>query len=93
MKQQYNRLSHSIWLCTYHIVFCPKYRFNISSGKTEALVRNELYVLCRQKGVRIEEINIQPDHVHMIYAMCVGPRPTDTHGFSRGYLSQTSWVS
>ena len=27
MKSQYKRLSHSVWLCKYHIVFCPKYRY------------------------------------------------------------------
>ena len=67
MKSQYKRLSHSVWLCTYHIVFCPKYRYKILEGKAEVFVRNCLYRLCGQKDqVTIEEINIQPDHIHLI---------------------------
>ena len=70
MKQQYKRLAHSIWLCTYHIVFCPKYRYKILEGKAEVIVRNHLYKLCGQKDqMTIEEINIQADHVHMILSI------------------------
>ena len=67
MSQVYQKLSHSVWLCTYHIVFCPKYRYEILCGKAEVLVRNELYKLCGRKDqVQIKEINIQPDHIHLV---------------------------
>ena len=70
MKSHYKRLSHSVWLCTYHIVFCPKYRYKVLEGKAEVLVCNNFYKLCSQKDqVTIEEINIQPDHVHLILAI------------------------
>ena len=70
MSQVYQRLSHSVWLCKYHIVFCPKYRYKILEGKAEVLVRNELYKLANQKDqIQIEEINIQPDHVHIIISL------------------------
>lgn len=70
MKKVYKRLSHTIWLCTYHTVFCPKYRYKVLAGKAEVLVRNELYKLCGQKDqIQIEEINIQSDHVHMIISV------------------------
>jgi len=39
-------------------------------GKSEVLVRNELYKLCGQKDqVHIEEINIQPDHIHLVISV------------------------
>ena len=67
---KYKRLSHSVWLCTYHIVFCPKYRYKILEGRSEVVVRNLLYRLCGQKDqVSIEEINIQPDHIHLILSI------------------------
>ena len=67
MQRNYKRLSHSIWLCTYHIVFCPKYRYEVLAGQAEVLVRNELYRLCGQKDqIEIVEVNIQSDHVHLI---------------------------
>lgn len=70
MKEQYRMLSHSLWLCKYHIVFCPKYRYEVLKGKSEVVVRNELYKLCGQMDqIEIEEINIQPDHVHLIISV------------------------
>ncbi|PIU68704.1 MAG: IS200/IS605 family transposase [Nitrospirae bacterium CG_4_10_14_3_um_filter_44_29] len=70
MQKNYQQLSHTVWLCVYHIVFCPKYRYKVLEGKSEVLVRNELYKLCGQKDqVHIEEINIQPDHIHLVISV------------------------
>jgi putative transposase len=85
MKSEYKRLSHSVWLCKYHIIFCPKYRFDILKGKTEVQVRNHLYQLASQKdGVTIEEINIQPDHVHMILSIPPKYAISQIMGFLKG---------
>lgn len=82
---KYKRLSHSLWLCTYHIVFCPKYRFNILEGKVEVILRNELYRLSSQKDmIQIEEINIQSDHVHMIISLPPKYAVSDIMGFLKG---------
>lgn len=88
MAQQYKRLSHSVWLCTYHIVFCPKYRYKVLEGRAETLVRNELYRLCAQKDqVQIEEINIQIDHVHMILSIPPKYAVSDIMGFLKGKVA------
>ena len=85
MKSQYKRLSHTVWLCTYHIVFCPKYRYKVLEGKAEILVRNHFYKLCGQKDqVTIEEINIQPDHVHLILSIPPKYSVSDTMGWLKG---------
>ncbi len=82
---QYKKLSHSVWLCTYHIVFCPKYRYKVLDGKAEVAVRNELYRLCGQKDqVFVEEINIQPDHVHMILSIPPKYAISEIMGFLKG---------
>jgi putative transposase len=88
MKQQYKKLSHTVWLCTYHIVFCPKYRYRILEGKAEVLVRNYLYRLCVQKDqTTIEEINIQPDHIHMVISIPPKYSISDTMGYLKGKTS------
>jgi putative transposase len=82
---RYKRLSHSVWLCTYHIVFCPKYRYGILEGKAEVFVRNEFYKLCGQKDqVTIEELNLQTDHVHMILSIPPKYAVSDIVGFLKG---------
>lgn len=85
MTSQYKRLSHTVWYCQYHIVFCPKYRYQILKGKVEVLVRNYLYQLCAQKDqVRIEEINIQPYHIHIIISVPPKYSISDMMGFLKG---------
>ena len=85
MKKQYKRLSHSIWLCTYHIIFCPKYRYEVLKGKAEVCVRNEIYRLCGCKdAVEIEEINVQDDHVHMIISIPPKYSVSEIMGFLKG---------
>ena len=88
MKNQYKRLSHSVWLCTYHIVFCPKYRYRVLEGKGEVFVRNQLYRLCGQKDqVTIEEINVQPDHVHLIISIPPKYSISEMMGYLKGKVA------
>ena len=88
MKSQYKRLSHSVWLCTYHIVFCPKYRYKILEGKAEVFVRNAVYRLCGQKDkVAVEEINIQPDHVHLVISIPPKYAVSEIMGFLKGKIA------
>ena len=64
---RFKRLSHTIYECKYHIVFCPKYRYRIFKDGVEEYTQQEIYRLCGQKdGVEILELNVQPDHVHLI---------------------------
>ena len=85
MTTQYKRLSHTVWMCKYHIIFCPKYRYKILQGKAEVFVRNNLYKLCGQKDqLTIEEINIQPDHVHLIISIAPKYSVSEIVGFLKG---------
>ena len=85
MTSPYKRLSHSVWLCKYHIVFCPKYRYGILEGKAEVFVRNELYKLCGQKDqVTIEEINLQSDHVHIMLSIPPKYAVSEIMGYLKG---------
>ena len=67
MPRQFKRLSHSIYECKYHIVFCPKYRYRVLTGEIGDYVRREILHLYRQKdGVEVMEANVQADHVHLV---------------------------
>lgn len=85
---KYNRLSHSIWLCTYHIVFCPKFRYKILKGKKEVFVRNQLYRLCSKKDqVAVKEVNIQEDHIHLILSIPPKYSVSEIMGYLKGKLA------
>lgn len=67
--EDYQSLSHTRWQCKYHVIFIPKYR----RKKLFGVVRRELgevfHRLAEQKGCRIEEGHIMPDHVHMLISI------------------------
>ena len=67
----FKRLAHAIWDCKYHIVWCPKYRFQILKGEVGRSMREIIRQLCRQKGVEIIEGNVQVDHIHLVLSMQV----------------------
>ena len=67
MSKRFRRLSHSIYECKYHLVFCPKYRRPILKDEIREYVRGEIGNLLRQKeGIEIMEMNVQSDHIHLV---------------------------
>lgn len=70
MSSEFKKLSHSIYQCKYHIVFCPKYRYRVLAGEIGEYTKREIYRLCEQKeGVEVLEANVQADHVHLILSI------------------------
>jgi len=85
MKRRFKKLSHTIWYCKYHIVFCPKYRYRVLTDKVSDYSRQQFYSLCKQKDlVEIEELNIQADHVHMVISIPPKYSVSGIMGFLKG---------
>ena len=82
------KLSHTIYECKYHIVFCPKYRFKILKDEIAEYCKQQLYFLCKQKDlVEILELNIQEDHVHLVIEIPPKYSVSSIMGFLKGKLS------
>ena len=69
MANQHNSLSHTKWMCKYHIVFSPKYRRKIIYNHLRAHIRKDIKDLCKWKGVEIIEGHMMPDHVHLLLSI------------------------
>lgn len=52
--------------CDYHIVFTPKYRFQILEGMVKSLIEYDIQLISNCKGVQIQEMNIQKDHIYLV---------------------------
>ena len=63
---RFRKLSHAIWHCQYHFVWVPKYRYRILSGLVAQEVETCLRGFSERLGAEIVELNIQPDHVHLL---------------------------
>ena len=63
---RFQKLSHVIWHCQYHIVWVPKYRYKVLKGKIGEEVRKTIIVQPERLGCEIVELNVQVNHVHLL---------------------------
>ena len=63
---RFEKLSHVIWHCQYHLVWVPKYRHRILHDDVKSEVESCIRLFCEQKAVQIIELNIQADRVHLL---------------------------
>ncbi|MEE8059653.1 MAG: IS200/IS605 family transposase [Pseudomonadales bacterium] len=63
---RFNKLTHVLWHCQYHIVWVPKYRHRILKGPVAEEVHNCVHVYSSRLGCEVVELNVQVDHVHLL---------------------------
>ena len=88
MTRRFKRLSHSIYECKYHIVFCPKYRMRILKGEVAEYTSQQIYQLCGRKDqVEVLELNVQADHVHLVVSIPPKYAVSNFVGYLKGKLA------
>ena len=63
---RYRKLTHVVYRCDYHIVFVPKYRFRVLTGAVAELVEHDIRALSEWREVKVLELSVQADHVHLV---------------------------
>ena len=81
---QFKQLSHAVWQCKYHVVWCPKYRFRILRCKIGESVRDIIRQLCEWRCIEILEGNVQIDHIHLILSIPPKNSVSEAIGFLKG---------
>ena len=88
MTHRFKKLSHSIYECKYHIVFCPKYRYRVFKDEIGEYVKQQIYRLCQQKGqIEVLELNVQADHVHLIVSIPPKYAVSNFMGYLKGKVA------
>ena len=61
------RQSHCVFRCLYHLVWIPKYRYKVLVKGVDKYLEIKLREVIKfHPEITIEELSIQPDHVHMV---------------------------
>ena len=55
--------------CHYHVVWCPKYRRKVLIGPIETRLKQIIYEVCAEHQAEIEELQVLPDHVHLLLSV------------------------
>ncbi len=62
-------MAHVVYQCSYHIIWCPKYRFRIMKGGVGKYIEETIRSLCEWKSIDILELNVREDHVHAVVSI------------------------
>ena len=84
MANKTNSLSHTKWMCKYHIVFTPKYRRKIIYAQYRESLIDIFKRLCKFKGVEIIEGHMMIDHVHLLLSIPPRIAVSDFMGYLKG---------
>lgn len=66
MSLKYWTGSHTKYRLLFHLVFIPKFRRDVLSTPIATRLKNLFYEACKDNNWWIDELEILPDHVHML---------------------------
>ena len=58
-------VSHGFGQVSFHVVFCPKYRYKILTDEVKSSCERILREIARKYGFVIHELQVMSDHVHL----------------------------
>ena len=63
---RFDKLSHVLWHCQYHIIWVPKYRYRVLTGTVGREVFDCIQIYSNRLSCQVIELNVQADHVHLL---------------------------
>ena len=66
METKYKSNNNIVYSCKYHVVWCPKYRRKVLVRDVERRLKELIIQICAARQIEIIEMEIMPDHVHML---------------------------
>jgi putative transposase len=68
MKAQvaYKSTKNIVFSCHYRAIWCPKYRRKVLVDGVDSRLRDILHQVAGEVDAEIEELEVMPDHVHML---------------------------
>jgi len=77
-----------VYNCGYHLIWCPKYRRKVLDGDVEERLRELLQEKAANLEMKIHEMQIMPDHVHLFVKAPPTLPPHYIVGQLKGYTSR-----
>ena len=84
---EYLRDEHRVHLIIYQLVWTPKRRKPVLTGKVASRCKEIIENKCEEKGWEILELAIQPDHIHLFVRVWPSDAPADVIKEIKGVTS------
>jgi putative transposase len=65
-KIAYKSNRNVYYSCTYHVVWCPKYRRKVLVEAVAARLAQIIREVCQEQQAEVLSLEIMPDHVHLL---------------------------
>lgn len=69
MLSEFRANRHVVYACTYHVVWCPKYRRPVLTGPVEARLKDLIRLTVAETQGELVELEVMPDHVHLLVSV------------------------
>jgi len=66
MSKTFKSNNNVVYSCKYHVVWCPKYRRKVLVDGVDIRLKEILYEVVGETTGEILEIEVMPDHVHVL---------------------------
>lgn len=66
VTMKYRSNQNVVYSCKYHVVWCPKYRRKVLVNGVDVRLKELIYEVCEKINVDVIEMEIMPDHVHLL---------------------------
>lgn len=74
---EYQTLYHCKYLVQYHIIWCPKFRFDVVKNNVESRLEQILREIRRTYDYESSKLELMPDHVHIFVSVKPTIAPTE----------------
>lgn len=88
-SKEYHNSETTIYSCQYHVVFCPKYRRSVLKDGVDTRLKELIVEYGGQKGFEVLEMEIMPDHVHLLLDIPPTKRVRDIVTTLKGFTAHS----
>ena len=89
MSDRYTKTQHAVGGSTWHFEWCTKYRYKLfSKDYLKNLCLIALDEAAKRHSIRIEEVDVQPEHVHMVAHVPLKLNPLKALQLLKGFSSR-----
>jgi len=65
-SKKYKSSKHLVFSCQYHVIFCPKYRRKVLTGRIAERLKELILEKQEEFQYEILDMEVMPDHVHLL---------------------------
>lgn len=66
MRYEAKTNNNIVYICRYHVVFCPKYRRKVLVNGIDERLKTIIMETIEKWGQELIEMEVMPDHVHLL---------------------------